>query len=70
MRYVSYIDVFAVCAECHPSARCVSVGRLQYDCQCLRGFRGDGRNCVGKNTTYYRIAGNIGSLIFGGRALN
>ncbi|XP_064397056.1 sushi, von Willebrand factor type A, EGF and pentraxin domain-containing protein 1-like isoform X3 [Halichondria panicea] len=39
-------DVFAVCDECHPRASCVRVGDLQYGCECLRGFQGDGLTCV------------------------
>ncbi len=54
---VLFTDVFAVCDECHPRASCVRVGKLQYGCECLRGFQGDGLTCVGE---FHIVAVSVG----------
>ena len=46
-----FTDIFAVCDLCHPRATCIQQGPLQYGCECVGGFEGDGINCTGEEST-------------------
>jgi hypothetical protein len=50
--HVHYIIDIDECAddsdnECHPNSSCINI-EGSYDCSCLHGYTGDGRNCLGK----------------------
>ena len=46
-------DIFAVCDLCHSRATCEQQGQLQYGCECVGGFEGDGMTCTGEKSTVF-----------------
>ena len=48
-----FADIFAVCDLCHPRATCEQQGPLQYGCECVGGYEGDGMTCTGEKSTVF-----------------